>query len=539
VPPFYHQCLNEFARLIVPDHVANTLVPENYEFMVNAWTRPTQRSLLDRVKHVLYYEKPWAVKSFQKAESYAKVTHPRNISTLPTGFNARLGQYFYAFSTYVMKPCHWYAFGKAPADIGRVLSDKAKSATYAVVDDTTRLDGSSGFFQTEIIKTCALRAFAPPYKAELSRALDREAHATGFTSFGVMYKAEFNTLSGSSDTSAKNSLTTAFTHYIERRQAGLKPTDAYAALGMYGGDDGVTFDCDQEVLKRVFAKTGLLVKTDRIEMGRPVPFLGRYFIDPWTCPHSIADVPRQLRKLHLTATPATVPRDMILLRKAEAILVTDSETPVLSEWAKAVIRHTSYLDRRAVSRMEHLIARDLSYWSKYEDPFPPSDNIELVRSVVADQLGDNLKIILLEERFINSKTIDEMSLLIDDTPAKVDVNAVVQGIVVTTKPGLTHQQKIHTNAKAPRPAIKSRIPVPVKKSSAPIRSKPTKGDAKPSNIKVKRIPIVKPTSTNITTTTASGTGTKPRGQCRYSAKGQMCKRTNCPFQHSTTNINKI
>lgn len=522
VPPFYYQCLAEFAKLLVPDHVANTLVPEDYDFISKQWKRPTQQSLLDKVKHVLFYVKPWAVKSFQKAESYAKVTHPRNISTLPTGFNARLGQYYYPFSSNVMKLAHWYAFGHTPAEIGRALMDKALNTSEVVVDDTTRLDGSCGEFQHIVHKTCVMRAFAPQYKAELSSMLEREANATGFTSTGLHYKATFNTLSGSSDTSTKNSITTAFNHYVERRLCGLKPIAAYQALGMYGGDDGITFDCNPSVLERVYAKTGLLVKTSIIQLGQPVPFLGRVFLDPWTVPNSIADIPRQLRKLHLTATPASVPRDVILLRKAEALLITDPETPILSTWAKRVIELTTHVDSRVKARMEHLLLRDISYWSRFEDPFPPCDNKNLVKSVAETMLPAD-KISLLENHLNKATSIEGLVLLIDDTPPKVDIDAVVQGLVVTAKPAKHHQQKIRDN-------IRSKV------NTADKRGKNNEQNiAKPRLDKysdkhpTSRIPIPVSKTTRLTAPTGPAPTTR-RGVCKYGVK---CRRTKCPFQHNT------
>lgn len=517
VPPFYHQCLHEFARLLVPDHIANTLVPQDFSYMTEQWKRPTQRSLLDRVKHVLYHVKPWAVKSFQKAESYAKVTHPRNISTLPTGFNARLGQFYYPLSEFVMKPAHWYAFGRAPQEIGRAVMAKATGRQRVIIDDTTRLDGSCGEFHHLINKTCAIRAFAPQYKAELSSLLEREAHATGFTSFGLDYKADFNTLSGSSDTSTKNSNTTAFLHYVERRISGLQPIEAYEALGMYGGDDGITFDCNPDVLSRVYAKTGLLVKTDIVEAGGPVPFLGRYFLDPWTVPNSICDIPRQLRKLHLTATPKTVSTDLILLRKAEAILVTDPETPILSTWAKRVVDFTQHVDQRAKLRMEHLLLRDISYWSRFEDPFPPCENKDLVNTVAKSMFADPAKVDLLEAHLQQAIKLTDLPLLIDDTPPKVDIDAVVQGIVVTTKPSVSHQSKIQANANK-----KVKIVKPLKASPKPAKDHSIKQHPKFNT--TSRIPIYKSKATP----TAKPTETKRRGLCKY---GKDCKRTKCPFQH--------
>lgn len=544
VPPFYYQCLKEFATFVVPDHLANTLVPENYDFMHQSWNRPTQRALLDRVKHMLFMNKPCAVRSFQKGEAYAKVTHPRNISTLPTGHNARLGQFIYVFSNYVMKNQHWYAFGKHPTEVAAAVHTKTAKSTTAIPTDISKLDGSGGPFHTDINLAVIVRAFAAPYKDEINALIRRESHINGFTAYGLHYLAEDQTLSGSSNTSTRNTLITACVSYITYRCYGLAPQEAYEALGIYGGDDGVNYDIDPALITKVFAKTGLVLKADVVRMGSPVPFLGRYFLDPWTCPHSIADVPRQLRKLHLSASPNTVPRDVVLKRRAEAILVTDPETPILSDWAKAVLRIVKVTQREA-DRYAHLTATDISYWSKYAAPFPPSSNKALVESVVSEMFNGNLKVLFLIAKLNAATTIEDMTFLVDDTPPKIEVDAALQGVLHKAPKTRTHQQILKANQKlsvkakpTPRPnsdvkalakpGSKTPNPTPGRINFQPKVPSQTKGTSTLKVMKVTKIPSAKSSVTSSQKQPASST---PRAMCRYITAGQPCPNTKCRFRH--------
>lgn len=430
LPPFYYQCISEFANKLIPDDVAGTLCPEGFDFIHHKWNRPAQRSLLESVKHMLYFTKPWAVKSFQKAESYSKITDPRNISTVPTGHNALFGQYMYPFAEHILKRTNWYAFGRHPRELGEMMPGKFNKANSITPSDFSRLDGSTGENCTLIHRTYTNRAFAHQYHDQLNKCIDTEAHVHGFTMKGVHYVANNNTISGSSATTSRNTSICATAAYIALRISGFSPDNAWDNLGFYGGDDGITADLPADNLKKVCAKFGIVCKTETVYEGNHVPFLGRYYLDPWTCGESIADVERQLRKLHLSATPEVVPRHIVLRRKAEGILITDAETPILSDWAKAVLRLTPS-SLKEEQRWAKFTNRDVSYWARYEDPFPPSANRDLVNRAAFASIGNNLTLIMLSVRFNNATTLTDLFPDIDVPSApKVEITSVYRGSVV-------------------------------------------------------------------------------------------------------------
>jgi hypothetical protein len=131
---------------------------------------------------------------------------------------------------------------------------------------------------------------------------------------------------------------------------------------------------------------GLVLKLEVRKPGDYVGFLGRVFLDPWTTTESMADVPRQLGKLHLSGTPKTVPDEVILARKAKGMMITDSNTPILGAWAKQVLRFCPLTDRDR-QRYDALTQRDVSYWTKYVDPYPPSENYHRMNHIVAEMFN--------------------------------------------------------------------------------------------------------------------------------------------------------
>ena len=169
------------------------------------------------------------------------------------------------------------------------------------------MDGSSGKIYTDLLLGCFRRAYAREYHTEIDNFIHQESSVKGYTSNGVKYYADWNTLSGSSVTSIRNTLANAFTHYLAFRLSGQNATYSWTKLGIYGGDDGITADLDPQRINDTFAKLGMLSKSEKVEQHNYVPFLGRIYINPWVNDVSFIDVARQLKKLHLSSSPNCVP----------------------------------------------------------------------------------------------------------------------------------------------------------------------------------------------------------------------------------------
>lgn len=282
---------------------------------------------------------------------------------------------------------------------------------------------------------------------------NKERHIRASTANGVSYDTGNTILSGSVITSVLGSVINAFLNYCALRHH-YGPVDAYDNLGVYGGDDGVTFDLPPNTLMRTVAKFGMSFKAEAIDKGNPVPFLGRIYLDPWTTNESVCDVLRQFRKLHLTATPKIVPDALVLHRKALGILATDPCTPVITLWAQTVERLIpKVLGIYPVARHRQYAATivDQSYWAKYSSDVqfvPPTDS-DYATSIVCDNLGiTTSELERIESIFKQAKSLSDLYKTdIIYTEMKVLIDAIVGRELVRAQPRKTIPEMVKDKAK--------------------------------------------------------------------------------------------
>jgi hypothetical protein len=162
--------------------------------------------------------------------------------------------------------------------------------------------------------------------------------AKAWTKAGVQYDMGGSRASGSADTSLFNSIDNAYVAYCAFRNANLDPDAAYRSLGLYGGDDGLTPDLEPAVYERTSNDLGLRLKATTHPSGARTGMLGRVYPAPADGPEQMADLPRQLGKLHVIASRDPMAARTVLVDRAHGILVTDPDTPILSNWARLVLR---------------------------------------------------------------------------------------------------------------------------------------------------------------------------------------------------------
>nr|APG76175.1 hypothetical protein 1 [Beihai noda-like virus 9] len=431
IPPIYYSYLHEFVQFMVPSNRMGTVTPLSYEEIWEQFCKPTQRAKLAPADFTM--DTKATVRSFQKVEAYGKLTAPRNISTLPMGHNAALGQFTIPLMKHIFKMCHWYAFGRHPREVSQNLYMKAQGSASATATDFTKLDGSIQEFFRDGFDMVAFAALAQQYHAEWLRNSKKERNAKCRTTQGLKYDSDNTILSGSSLTSLLGTFVNALTMYISYR-TGYGPEESWARLGEYGGDDGVSFDLPAAWTKHVTAKLGLHCKTEETAMGEPVSFLGRIYPDIWTSPASMVDVKRQVAKLHLTGSPKIVPDYLVLFRKAQGYRCTDENTPFLTAWCEAVMRivQTQHCRDPENHKYWHLTKIDSVYWSKFETPFETFSDVEHLRGIVAEQFGITAAELMEYERKIsNAKTLNDLYLTdVIRIPSKVALKVVVGGEVV-------------------------------------------------------------------------------------------------------------
>lgn len=463
IPGRYWSYMLDFVNLLVGDY-KHKLVPLDFESMMEQVAKRGTRAVLkaETDAHDLYHDSGF-VQAFQKAESYGKITDPRNISTLPTKHNFRLGQFVYAFSQ-VMKQQPWYAFGVHPTKVGERMMEIAEGCQELVPSDISKNDGSVPFMGTALDIACYTAAFAPEYASEVQKLFHAGAKANGVTKTGVTYAVNFTTTSGSSATSDRNTRLNAFISYCALRDSGFSAEDAYKKLGMYGGDDGTNRCVSAEALRRAFANIGMCCTAESVAAMSPVPFLGRLFIDPWTTNESISDVRRAITKFHIVHVPSTIPDDIVLVRKAQGYLATDPDTPLLSDLCHAILRAYQPLcteSQRLVGKpeIESMIQRNVYYYSKFEAPFPRLSSFDLVRHVIAENMDSDaahIDAVIEKLRAINS--VEDFSSVecVFHANRKVDITAAYRGEIVqgakdpTPDPNDSkHQKTVVENRKEP------------------------------------------------------------------------------------------
>lgn len=519
-PPFVYQCLSEFVHSIIPNKIAHTLVPLDFDAQWDQFQRPAQRSKIIQSMSALFTNK-LKIKSFQKAETYAKYTAPRNISTLPMEHNFPLGQFSMALSEH-LKTFEWYAFGKHPSEFTARLQNLAAEFQKLNITDISKCDGSIGYIHYLLTLTLCLRAFKKEYSNEIVQLLYKESVASGSTNKRVPYKQKFTTLSGSSDTSWRNTVINAFNDYVGLRKT-LTAAQAFKRLGLYGGDDGISTNQLSHLVNETYAQLGMKIKAIQCVIGEPVPFLGRIYVDPWTTNESFSDVKRHIVKLHLTGTSKDVPDHIVLRRKAEGFKITDPTTPFISHWVNCVLRVVPAISTREATKFENLTRNDLNYYArKFKEPFTPVASISTVTAIICQDLEcTSAELQDLCKALDDIRTYDEflaMKPYFDFAPP-VDVNVQLGHDILTAKPKITQSEEVAEIAKKAKT-------YPVEKN------RNTKIQRKIENIVLKvHPPAIMNTRPTASTNQPHRSAQKPNIVCKFVAQGKKCPHKSCRFNH--------
>ena len=410
LPPQYEQYADEFLRLLIP--VPHSLHPVSAEEVIESQKRPTQRvanaDAYPRLSDFLA-NPALTIKSFQKGELYGAMKDPRNISTLPTEHCLWYSQYTQSLAK-VFKTQPWYAFGLHPNQVADRVHLLALNSRTLTETDFSRFDGTHSHALYDLELRALLRAFPPSEHETIRKIHYAMTSARARTGCGVSYEPDGSRASGASDTSLGNSFDNAYATYCMYRRMGFGPVEAYKKLGIYGGDDGLTPDADVKRYEQVAKDLGLILKATTRPSSHRTTFLGRVYPNPMGHPGHMADTLRQLPKLHAVASRDPEVVKYALHNKATGHLVTDPDTPVLSNWARMMLRceeaadadtpetvderHWSWLARETKDEQ----GRDRSY-KLYQ---PPRDEM---LAEVASQLEMNVEEVQRYCDYLDSITV--------------------------------------------------------------------------------------------------------------------------------------
>lgn len=275
-----------------------------------------------------------AIKSFLKAESYDSIKPPRLISTLPHAHIMEWSTFTLSIANQ-LKTTHWYAFGRHPDAIAKIIHEKSARARECVETDYSRFDGTRNRGIGEFEKRFYIAGFSPEYRHKAELLYDQVLDAMGVTEDGLRYDPMSSRASGSAETSIGNSVVNAFVAYCTYRRT-HEPEAAYGALGFYGGDDGISWDIQACHYNTVAASFGLTLKAVKKPASDPVSFLGRIYPYPSQCAVNMADPVRAWPKFNVVFGDA--PEYEALANKAAGYLVTDYYTPVIGPYCRAIVR---------------------------------------------------------------------------------------------------------------------------------------------------------------------------------------------------------
>jgi len=434
IPANYLPWVREFiAAMTTP------LVRLDNQELVDAQSRPTQRRNNEDAALNLLFELPdEKVQSFQKSEAYTSIKDPRNISTVSPNLQYEFGTYTYPYAAW-LKTQQWYAFGLNPVEVGERVQSVANRSKWIIETDFTRFDGthSLGLY---IVERAIMLGCYQQHQAEIIRMYERFLTAKATTKFGVSYDIGGSRLSGSPDTTTMNTTNVRCVLYVTARASGQTHDEAMNAAVLLGGDDGVAGDVDPDVLEAVCTAFGLRIKAKMRPANLPLGFLGRVWSDPQTSSESIADIVRQASKLGVT-TDMQYPVNVVMVNKAQGILVTDSRTPLLGNWARAVMR--VYGEAREVAQLRS--------WASRSGPmvWPTLRDADALEAEVLRQLNDYSPVELQElqaycarlDRVTTLQEFNDMPPLIPAGPVDLPPNTVLGDNVHGTPPvGYSREQ---------------------------------------------------------------------------------------------------
>jgi len=424
-PPKYVGYAREFVNLVMADEIRGTGAPVSIDEVWDRQARPSQRGILARAGEWRGSSKQ-RYDTFMKKEIYGAVNYPRMISQVPGDFKLPYSAYMYSFSDTVMKRMRWYAFGRPNDGDGLRLSlpEAVRAAStgknFVVSTDYSKFDGTVSPWLRNYVESPLLYSyFTPIHASEAVRLHNEQLTWSGHSRDGVHSEPGSYRGSGSPETAIMNSMINAFVSFCAYRNCGYPMLAAWESLGLYGGDDGINFDIEAEVLEKTAKDMGMVLKCEPTPITKPTKFLGLYWFNLGsshvTC---CADLKRQIVKLHLTTSAPDVSMASVMRAKALGLMFTNQHTPILGLWARRVLQLTSDVD----GTMTH---SDTSWFAMEGVTFEQPAEHQMLEAFAADGISA-AKINEVETLLLAADSLESLfptDILIDGKqPAKIVAN---------------------------------------------------------------------------------------------------------------------
>jgi len=394
----YRELHQEYCELLIPERLRHTGVPVDEQEVYERQKRPSQRRILllawnfgiDWSLPIDQIQKIWklACKCFMKAEAYPSVNDARNIHTVPPEVKAEQSPYEYAMSE-VYKAQSWYGFGE-PSAIEEKLGNVLRNASALLSNDYSRMDGRQSEMDVEFDICERQLFFREEYHDHVEKHIGVLYGTPSYFScgwrklFSFGFDNVFARRSGSIRTSNANTSKSAREAYfalrLTRKPDGeyFTPTEAWALLGLYAGDDGLTtkrgllelvWPQFSENIAAVVSDFGGSLTVDEFPRGVAFTFLSRWWSpDSWTGDvSSVACPKRALGKLTVVPYPidggsvekTDQAKAIMLLRKLDSY-IQNSAGCIFGKMLSEVFY-----------RFNHLITDkiELHYWDTFSTRF--------------------------------------------------------------------------------------------------------------------------------------------------------------------------
>jgi len=436
---FTLSCQDEFISFF-----PTNLHPVSYEEVRERQPRPSQRRIIDEAE--VQGEEPNRInKVFLKKDAAPAVGPQRIISTVGGKDKIDWSRFQYAISA-ALKEMPWYAFGKSPlltAEKVVLICDLADAIN---LSDFSKMDGRICEIVRAFERKLVLHMFDPMYHEEIIALLKTQYNLEGVTTMGVHFLCCFARMSGSPETSNHNSILSAFVAFLGFRMMTIDGTHVYqkhaawGALGVYGGDDGVTADINNVCYIAAAKRMGAVLTTQVIYRGDlGVSFLSRMYSDEvwYGNPSSCCDIYRQARKIHVTRNlPPSISPETKLLEKCRGYYCSDRNTPIIGDLSTAVV-HASELGTEFNPINDPYRVRSWASLVNFEDQYPnePGPWMDALLNLALPQCDiEGLRLQIRTIQRLQPGTITPfLSLTVLQPPAdleyKLDCEVVVNGQV--------------------------------------------------------------------------------------------------------------
>jgi len=377
--PKHQLYVSELISLLCPPHVLRP-VDETTVFEIQA--RPEQQRTLYEATMLIARLVTQKVKSFMKCEATQKLSDPRMISTVDPHTKLHYSMFTYALADQ-LKQFPFYAFGKTPLGVAERVTELCVEAVDSILKtDFKRFDGHVAPALRQAEQKFLLHCFMPEYA---NRILDlhntvQQKKAKSF--YGEVYQTGTSRLSGGPDTSILNTFCNIVIAFCALRETKNEEgyynsaIEAFAKLGVYGGDDGLTSGIKPSKYIDTALKFGQILEVEEVSRGDlGVAFLAReYSHFVWHgSTNSQCDLKRQLSKFHTTRPlPKSITPLMKFEEKIASYYLTDKWTPIIGDLARKwkQLRHNNEAaghTTRYLNIWQSEVAEDVHYPNECED----------------------------------------------------------------------------------------------------------------------------------------------------------------------------